>query len=413
MDTGCESLLLGKAKMAFVGAADDFREESSYEFGNMKATVNTEEELGQGRVPSEMCRPSTTTRNGFMESAGCGIQIITTADMALKMGLPIHAIVAYTQMSSDRIGRSVPAPGQGVLTAAREAPEAAQSPLLDIEYCRQKLNESIQEIDEWWTRQLQVVKGLPADDMDTILQSLGRLKDCKISDAQSLWGSNFRQQDPHIAPMRAALAVWGLTVDDIGVASLHGTSTKANDKNEASVINQQMTKLGRSLSNPLLTVSQKWLTGHPKGAAGAWMLNGGIQVLQSGIVPGNRNADNIDPVLQPFEHLVYPSRTIHTSGINALMLTSFGFGQKGGLVIAIAPKYLFATITDKEYQSYKARVIPRQQYTGLAFIRGIMSKSLFKAKAQSVWKDDENAVLLDPRARALWNPAKSEYIVTA
>ena len=34
--------------------------------------------------------------------------------------------------------------------------------------------------------------------------------------------------DPRIAPLRRALAIWGLTADDIGVLSIHGTSTGAN-----------------------------------------------------------------------------------------------------------------------------------------------------------------------------------------
>jgi fatty acid synthase subunit alpha len=398
--------------MALVGGTDDFREEASYEFGSMQATVNTDEEVLQGRSPSEMCRPSTTTRNGFMEAAGCGVQIITTAEMALKMGLPIYAIVAHTQMASDRIGRSIPAPGQGILTAAREAPDAAKSPLLDLEYRREKLNEALHEIDIWRTRQLQLAKTMPADDIDGMLQSLDRLRDCKASDARNLWGSNFRQQNPEIAPIRAALAVWGLTVDDIGVASLHGTSTKANDKNEANVINQQMTKLGRTAGNPLLTISQKWLTGHPKGAAGAWMFNGGMQVLQTGIVPGNRNADNIDVVLEPFEHLIYPSKSIQTSGIKAFMLTSFGFGQKGGIAIGISPKFVFAAITEEEYQQYRETVQLRQRKAELSFIRALMTKSHFKPKTESPWKNNENTVLLDPRARAFWHSEMSEYIVT-
>jgi fatty acid synthase subunit alpha len=130
------------------------------------------------------------------------------------------------------------------------------------------------------------------------------------------------------------------------------------------------------------------------------MFNGGIQVLQTGIVPGNRNADNIDTVLQKFEHLIYSPKTIHTSGIKALMLTSFGFGQKGGIVVAIAPKYVFAAISEGEK-------------TGLDFIRGIMSKSLFKAKKESAWKNDESAVFLDPRARAVFHSATNEFVVTA
>lgn len=39
--------------------------------------------------------------------------------------------------------------------------------------------------------------------------------------------------DPHISPLHWALAVWGLTVDDIGVLSIHGTSTGANVSVEA------------------------------------------------------------------------------------------------------------------------------------------------------------------------------------
>ena len=34
--------------------------------------------------------------------------------------------------------------------------------------------------------------------------------------------------DLRIAPLRRTLAVWGLTADDIGVLSIHGTSTGAN-----------------------------------------------------------------------------------------------------------------------------------------------------------------------------------------
>jgi fatty acid synthase subunit alpha len=44
----------------------------------------------------------------------------------------------------------------------------------------------------------------------------------------------------------------------------------------------------------VISIFQKYLTGHPKGAAAAWMMNGLIQSILSGIIPGNRNADNID-----------------------------------------------------------------------------------------------------------------------
>lgn len=114
-----------------------------------------------------------------------------------------------------------------------------------------------------------------------------------------------------------------MTIDDIQVATLHGTSTNANDYNESNIINKQMDHLGRTKGNPLATVNQNFLTGHPKEAAASWMLNGGLQILQTGIIPGNRNADNVDEKLQKNRHLYYPSRTTNTFGVKAFMLTSF------------------------------------------------------------------------------------------
>lgn len=395
LDIGCEAILNGKAKMAIVGGSDDFQEEMSCEFGNMNATCSSEDQLGADRLPSEMSRPMTSSRGGFVESAGCGVQIVMNAELALEMGLPIYAVVAYTQMAGDKVGRSVPAPGQGLLTAAREACGARDSPILDLNYRRSNLREIVADIERWRNAHLDM-QGKSKQKA----QAINRAADCRIRDAQNLWGNDLRRQNPDIAPMRAALATWGLTVDDIQVTSLHGTSTKANDKNECDVINQQMVHLGRTNGNPLLAISQKYLTGHPKGPAGAWMLNGCLQVLQTGIVPGNRNADNIGPELRKFTHITYLSRTLRTRGIKAFMLTSFGFGQKGGLVIGVAPRYLFSAVGEDFYVNYQRRVQQRKRQANHAFVKGLIGNSMFQAKDNSPWHDaGESNVFLDPQAR--------------
>ncbi|EIT75385.1 hypothetical protein BDV35DRAFT_402179 [Aspergillus flavus] len=404
MDIACEAIQTLKAKVAIVGGSDDFQEEMSYEFGNMKATANAEDELEKGYLPSEMSRPTASSRSGFVESAGCGIQLVMSAELALQMGLPIYGIVAYSQMAGDKVGRSVPAPGQGVLTAARESIDAAQSPLLDVQYRKARLDEAVSEIKRWRHKESQKLIASTTSkefkDLDAHLQHINNIAATRIRDAQWTWNNNIRHIDPTIAPMRAALATWGLSVDDIQVASFHGTSTKANDKNESNVINQQMTHLSRTVGNPLLVICQKSLTGHPKGAAGAWMFNGCLQALQTGIVPGNRNADNVDVALQQFKHLVYPSQTIHTSGIKAFMLTSFGFGQKGGLVVGIAPRYLFSTITANKFEDYRERVLQRQQKIIPVFQRRMAQGRLFQIKDQSAWtSDQEKDVFLNPQAR--------------
>jgi hypothetical protein len=50
------------------GGFDDISEEGSYEFANMKATSNAQTEFAMGREPTEMSRPTTTTRSGVSPS---------------------------------------------------------------------------------------------------------------------------------------------------------------------------------------------------------------------------------------------------------------------------------------------------------------------------------------------------------
>lgn len=422
LDIGYETIMEGKARVCLVGGFDDFAEEGSYEFANMNATSNAVDEFAHGRTPKEMSRPSTTTRNGFMESQGCGIQVIMTAKLALDMGVPIHGILALTTTASDKIGRSVPAPGQGILTTAREAAGKFPSPLLDIKYRRRQIELRKKQIKQWQANELEFL----AEEVDAI-KSQGEQFDEKAYTTDRVnhiekeahrqekevlrsFGNNFWKQDASIAPLRGALATWGLTIDDLGVASFHGTSTKANDKNESSVICQQLEHLGRKKGNAVLGIFQKYLTGHPKGAAGAWMMNGCLQVLNSGLVPGNRNADNIDEVMEKFDYLVYPSRSIQTDGIKAFSVTSFGFGQKGAQAIGVHPKYLFAALDEATYRAYCTKVEARQKKAYRFFHNGMINNTLFVAKTDAPYTDEQlSSVLLNPDARVTESKKTAEY----
>lgn len=412
VDVGYETIMEGKARVCLVGGFDDFGEEGSYEFANMKATSNTVDEFAHGRTPKEMSRPTTTTRNGFLESQGCGIQVIMTAQLALDMGVPIHGVLALTTTASDKIGRSVPAPGQGVLTTARENPGKFPSPLLDIDYRRRQIERRKKTIKQWQESELEYVhdeidamkaQGASFDEKEYAQERFFHIeKEAARQEKELLrsMGNNFWKSDTSIAPLRGALATWGLTIDDLDVASFHGTSTKANDKNESNVVCQQLRHLGRTKGNAVLGVFQKYLTGHPKGAAGAWMLNGCLQVLDTGLVPGNRNADNVDPIMEQYDLIVYPSRSIQTDGIKAFSVTSFGFGQKGAQVIGIHPKYLFATLDEQTYNGYCAKVEARQKKAYRYFHNGLINNTLFVAKSQSPYVDEQlSQVLLNPDAR--------------
>ena len=423
IDNACESLLSGKTKICFTGGTDDFQEDESYAFRTMNATVNPQEEFDNGRLPSEMSRPTSDSRAGFMEAQGSGMQILTTADLALRLGLPIYGVIAASTMAADKISRSVPAPGQGILSFARQTPEASASLILDMEYRRGEMKGAIERIEDWRTASLHkayrdakeharviLTADAPAKIKDDECRSSRSLPEMiaminssanvQIKDLRRLWSNDIRRQNPDISPFQAALATWGLTIDDIDFVSLHATSTKANDKNEPDIINKQMNHLGRTLGNPLLAICQKSITGHPKAPAAAFMLNGCLQVLESGLIPGNRNADNVDPILSMFPHLTFPTRSIQTKSLKAFSMTSFGFGQKGGQLVGIHPRYLYGTMDRASYETYSARVTNRTRLCNRAYLYAMLENRIVACKTAPQYSSaDQDAVLLNPYSR--------------
>ncbi|KAI0178900.1 putative 3-oxoacyl-synthase [Hypoxylon sp. FL1284] len=348
LNQGFDLITNGGAKFCLVGGFDDMTQDTSAEFANMKATNNSMADLDNGRAPHETSRPCASSRKGFVESEGCGMQLLTSAKMALDLGLPIRAIVAHVQTASDGTGRSVPAPGKGIMVNVRESPSTGlPSPLLNIDYRRKLLAHSLKSIRE--RQELFSEPGLPVDD------EVRLAAEREEREARRRFGNTFWTHDSRVSPLRGALAVWDLSADDIGVVSLHGTSTELNEKNEAEVLHRQLEQLGRTPGNAALAVCQKYLTGHPKGAAAAWMLNGCCQVLETGAVPGNRNADNVDAALERWHHLVFPDRAVRTAGVDAFSVTSFGFGQKGAQALGVHPKYVLATVGLRRYDEYARR----------------------------------------------------------
>jgi 3-oxoacyl-ACP reductase-like protein len=259
LELGVNAIRAGKAKVMLVGGTEDFCEEGSYEFAQMGATSSGVAEAAEGREPSEASRPCASSRHGFMESQGAGVQILTSAALALEMGLPIYAIVGGVSTATDRQGRSIPAPGVGILSTARESTRseaAGPSPLLSVAYRRRQLERELTSIDAW----LDEESSLEDADMDFLHAESER----RISAAKRAYSNDFFENRAEIAPLRAQLAVWGLSPDDLEAVSFHGTSTQANDKNESNVVHMQMEHLGRSTAKPLPVIAQKWLTGHPK-----------------------------------------------------------------------------------------------------------------------------------------------------
>ncbi|RPD59601.1 fatty acid synthase [Lentinus tigrinus ALCF2SS1-6] len=424
VEIACDTLLSGKAKVMLAGGFDDFSEEGSYEFANMKATSNAETEFAMGREPTEMSRPTTTTRSGFMEAQGTGVQVLMSAKTALELGCPIRGIVAFTSTSTDKAGRSVPAPGRGALSIARELHTKQPLPILDIAYRSRQLTFRRKQIAQWLENERQQLqdevefrksRGDAVDDeyLATRIADIEKEAARQEKDALATYGM-LEGVDPRIAPLRRALAIWGLTADDLGVLSIHGTSTGANEKNETHIWNDVFTNLGRTNGNAIPIMAQKSLVGHSKGGSAAWQFAGLLQSVESGIIPGNRNADNIDALFKAHTYLIFPSKTIHTDGIRAGIMSSFGFGQVGGTCMVIHPRYLLAALEPSVYEAYKIKNRHRQRLCYKAMSEMMTSNNLVKVKdAPPYSKDLEAPVLLNPLARASYNPKTGSYEFTA
>ncbi|KAJ2585971.1 fatty acid synthase alpha subunit Lsd1 [Coemansia sp. RSA 1722] len=317
--------------------------------------------------------------------------------------------------ATDKQGRSVPAPGKGVLTSARGLNNNAMlERRMSLGYRRQQLKRHMEALERLYKEEKADLEAEANNRSVDVSQHLIEIKSKykqQLSGLRDIWGNEFWKQDKNISPLQGCLAVWGLSADDIGLASFHGTSTVANDKNESDVLNAKLINIGRSRGNVMPVVCQKWLTGHSKAAAAGIMLNGVLQSMRTGLIPGNRNADNIDPDFQQYDYALYLSKTIQTPGIKAALLTSFGFGQVGGELLIVHPDYLFASVDPKEIDEYNKKLAKREKKAYRYWQDTLVGNHSFVQVKENppYTADQEKRVYLDPFARAKYDAKTKQY----
>jgi fatty acid synthase, bacteria type len=119
ISAGVATLKLGKAEFVVAGGYDDLTLEAITGFGDMAATADTESMRAKGISDSKFSRANDRRRLGFVESQGGGTILLARGDLAVKMGLPVQAVVAYVSSFGDGVHTSIPAPGLGALGAGR------------------------------------------------------------------------------------------------------------------------------------------------------------------------------------------------------------------------------------------------------------------------------------------------------
>ena len=310
----------------------------------------------------------------------------------------------------------------GALSIAREIPSKHPLSILDINYRSRQLTFRRKQISDWMNlendqvrEELQAANAQGEVDEEyfaTRLADVEREGARQEKEALATYGM-LEGSDPRVAPLRRALAVWGLTPDDLGVLSIHGTSTGANERNETHIWNDVFTQISRTPGNAIPIVAQKSLVGHSKGGSAAWQMIGLLQSINAGIIPGNRNSDNIDAEFRKYTYLMFPSKSIYTDGIRAGIMSSFGFGQVGGTALVVHPRYLLATLEPATYEAYKKRNRLRYLQSYKAMSEMMTHNSLVKIKdAPPYTPDVEGKVLLNSLARATLSTKTGQYTFT-
>ena len=119
VEEGVDKIRLGKAELVVAGGFDDMTSDAVTGFGDMAATADTEMMRARGISDARISRANDRRRLGFLEAEGGGTILLARGDLALRMGLPVLAVVGYAQSFADGVHTSIPAPGLGALGAGR------------------------------------------------------------------------------------------------------------------------------------------------------------------------------------------------------------------------------------------------------------------------------------------------------
>lgn len=130
--------------------------------------------------------------------------------------------------------------------------------------------------------------------------------------------------------MEIAIKDAGIMPSEIGYINAHGTSTKANDKNETAAVKSVFGEYAYEL--PMS--STKSMTGHLLGAAGAVEAIITALALRDGFLPPTINYKNPDPECD----LNYIPNEGKDSNINYALSNSFGFGGHNASLVLKAFK---------------------------------------------------------------------------
>ena len=171
--------------------------------------------------------------------------------------------------------------------------------------------------------------------------------------------------------------------------------------------------IGRADGNPLFVISQKTLTGHAKGGACIFQVNGLTQLFKSGVIPANAALDCVDPKLMRDDHMVWLREPLKVGSVKAGLATSLGFGHVSGFAAIVNPGAFEAAVANtagvEALNAWRDRANERLAAGQRRLEEGMMGRAaLYEPIDNRRFHEDgrgynahevEKAMLLDPNAR--------------
>jgi 3-oxoacyl-(acyl-carrier-protein) synthase len=124
--------------------------------------------------------------------------------------------------------------------------------------------------------------------------------------------------------MRQAMDLAGISPDQLGYISAHGTGTPLNDAAETRAVKVALGQ--RAYQVPIS--STKSMTGHMMGATGAVEAVFCVQTIRTGILPPTINYHTPDPNCD----LDYVPNTAREARVDAIISNAFGFGGHNAVI---------------------------------------------------------------------------------
>lgn len=329
LEMGCDLILQDKAKIVIVGGSNN----------NEKSIVNK-------------------------NILGASIQILTTAELAIEIGLPIYAICSYTNISSNISGKFSSEINKNFIPVDKNTDIEFQ---LDYSYRINNYKNSISTIN------------------NSNLKKYFR----------RYWGHLFYKDNKYIPEIKGALSVWGLSIDDIDQIYF---CSESDNLNIGDFIETQMQYLDRSEGNPIAVVELSNTIGASALSFG-FLINSSLKSLDKKIILGNKEEIFLHQN-KNYKYVYYPDNNFPKNILKTILIKSFSDAYCTETLL-ISPEYLLAHLDTNKLNKYLEKLKIKNNIHLLNYQKIITGeKKLINLKKDiSIKNDYSYNIYLDPFVR--------------